>query len=296
MRTFFYTLGQGIRNLWRNKGYTLASIATIAACLFLFGLFYSVIYNIQHIVDNAQQDVSVTVFFKQGTTEDDIKKIQIAVKERPEVADVKYVSADEAWAEFSRENLGEYAEGFEENPLADSANLEIYLSDVSRQPELVSYLQGLDEVREVNYSEVAASTVSGANSLIGYASIAIIVILLVVAIFLISNTVATGIRNHEDEIRIMKYIGASDFFVRGPYVFEGLIIGLLGSVLPLVAIYELYKRAIVFIDTRFQILTQLLSFVSVHEIFKNLTPVLLFLGAGIGFLGSMLSVRKNLHV
>ena len=98
MRTFFYTLGQGIRNLWRNKGYTLASIATIAACLFLFGLFYSVIYNIQHIVDNAQQDVSVTVFFKQGTTEDDIKKIQIAVKERPEVADVKYVSADEAWA------------------------------------------------------------------------------------------------------------------------------------------------------------------------------------------------------
>jgi len=281
MRTFFYTLGQGIRNLWRNKGYTLASIATIAACLFLFGLFYSVIYNIQHIVDNAQQDVSVTVFFKQGTTEDDIRKIQIAVKERPEV---------------SRENLGEYAEGFEENPLADSANLEIYLSDVSKQPELVSYLQGLDEVREVNYSEVAASTVSGANSLIGYASIAIIVILLVVAIFLISNTVATGIRNHEDEIRIMKYIGASDFFVRGPYVFEGLIIGLLGSVLPLAAIYELYKRAIVFIDTRFQILTQLLSFVSVHEIFKNLTPVLLFLGAGIGFLGSMLSVRKNLHV
>ena len=161
---------------------------------------------------------------------------------------------------------------------------------------MVSYLQGLDEVREVNYSEVAASTVSGANSLIGYASIAIIVILLVVAIFLISNTVATGIRNHEDEIRIMKYIGASDFFVRGPYVFEGLIIGLLGSVLPLAAIYELYKRAIVFIDTRFQILTQLLSFVSVHEIFKNLTPVLLFLGAGIGFLGSMLSVRKNLHV
>lgn len=192
--SFFYTLGQGIKNIFRNKGYSAASIATISASLFLFGLFFSVIDNISYMVHNAEQGVAVTVFFDEGTSEDEINQIKIALEERPEVKRVVYVSADDAWSEFSKEYLGDYADGFTENPLAGDDNLEIYLNDVSKQGELVSYLENLDNVREVNRSEITADTLTGVNRLIAYTSAFIIGILIIVSVFLISNTVANGIK------------------------------------------------------------------------------------------------------
>lgn len=291
-----HTVGQGFRLLFRNKSYSLASIGTISACLFLFGMFYSVLTNFQHIVRTAEEGVSVTVFFKHGVTEEQIDQIRIAVEEREEVAQVNYVSAEDAWASFSEEYLGEYAEGFTENPLEDSANLEIYLSDISKQSELVSYLESLEEVRMVNRSELTANTLSGANRLIGYASVAIIGILLLVAVFLISNTIATGIQSHKDEINIMKYIGATDLYVRGPYVFEGLLLGFLGSLVPLVVTYFVYNKAVEIITSRYYMLTQLMKFLPVEEIFTTLIPISVILGVGIGFVGSILTIRKHLHV
>lgn len=296
MRTFFYSLGQGIRNLFRNKGYTAASIATISACLFLFGLFYSVMYNLQNFMQQAQENVSVTVFFQKGTTEDEIEQLEVALKERPEVRDVVYVSAEQAWEEFSKDYLGEYSDGFTDNPLADSENLEIYLNDVSKQSELVSFLNENTIVREVNRSDLIATTMTAGNNLVYYATMAIIVILFVVSIFLISNTVATGIINHKDEINIMKYIGATDFFVRGPYVFEGVIIGLIGSLIPIGLTYFIYNRAIAFIQDRFPAITRLISFLPVDQVFRLLVPVILALGVGIGFIGSIMTIRRHLHV
>ncbi len=294
--SLLHTVGQGFRLLFRNKSYSLASIGTISACLFLFGMFYSVLTNFQHIVRTAEEGVSVTVFFKHGVTEEQIDQIRIAVEEREEVAQVNYVSAEDAWASFSEEYLGEYAEGFTENPLEDSANLEIYLSDISKQSELVSYLESLEEVRMVNRSELTANTLSGANRLIGYASVAIIGILLLVAVFLISNTIATGIQSHKDEINIMKYIGATDLYVRGPYVFEGLLLGFLGSLIPLVVTYFVYNKAVEIITSRYYMLTQLMKFLPVEEIFTTLIPISVILGVGIGFVGSILTIRKHLHV
>ncbi len=293
--TLFYSIGQGIKNLFRNKGYTLASIATISSCLFLFGLFYSVLVNASHMLHNAEENVSVTVFFNEGVTEDQILQLKIALEEREEVKEVSYVSADAAWEEFSQE-LGEYADSIEENPLADSANLEVYLQDVSKQNELVSYLEGIDTVREVNRSDIAANTLTGANNLIAYASIVIIAILFVVSIFLISNTVATGIINHKDEITIMKYIGATDFFVRAPYVIEGLLIGLVGSLIPLGLTHIIYNKAIELVASRFAMLTNLLTFLPAEQVFDRLIPIEIILGVGIGFIGSTLTIRKHLHV
>ena len=147
MNSFLYTFGQGLSNLKRNKLFTLASVATIAACLFLFGLFYAILADFQNVVKTAEQGVSVTVFFNEGTTEDEILQLKVAVEERAEVSEVEYVSADAAWDSFKDEYLGEYSEGFTENPLANSANLEIYLKDVSKQGDLVDYLESLDDVR-----------------------------------------------------------------------------------------------------------------------------------------------------
>ena len=141
INSFFYTIGQGFKNLGRNKWYTLASVATISACLFLFGIFYSIITNFQHVVKTAEEGVSVTVFFNEGTTEEQILAVKSDLERRAEVREIVYVSAEEAWQGFKDEYLGEYADGFTENPLADSANLQIYLSDVSLQGALVTYAE-----------------------------------------------------------------------------------------------------------------------------------------------------------
>ncbi len=294
--TFFYTLKQGVISIFRNKWFSLASLATISACLFLFGLFYAVIINFQNIVKTAEEGVSVTAFFDEGISEERIVEIGEMIQKRTAVSKVVYVSADEAWNSFKEEYLGEYSDGFTENPLADSANYEIYMNDVSKQADLVTYLESIDGIREVNKSEVTANTLSGVNKLIGYVSVGIIAILLAVSVFLISNTVTIGISVRKEEIEIMKYIGATDFFVRSPFVVEGIIIGLLGSLFPLVIIYIIYNNVVDYVANKFQILTSLLQFLPVGTIFSTLIPVSMSIGVGIGFIGSFVTVRKHLRV
>ena len=294
--TFFYTIKQGFINIFRNKWFSLASIATISACLFLFGLFYSILMNVQNIVKTAQEGVSVTVFFDEGISDDRIQQIGDEIQKRPEVSKINFISADEAWDSFKEEYLGEYADGFTENPLENSASYEIYLNDVSMQPALVSFLEGLDGIREVNRSEITAASLTGINALIAYASIGIIAILFAVSIFLISNTVTIGISVRKEEISIMKYIGATDFFVRSPFVIEGMLIGAIGALIPMGIIYSVYNEVIGYIVGKFSNLSKLRAFLPVNEIFAKLLPGSLIMGIGIGFLGSIITVRKHLRV
>ncbi|MBR6771168.1 MAG: permease-like cell division protein FtsX [Lachnospiraceae bacterium] len=294
--TFFYTIGQGFRNIIRNKWFSLASIATIGACLFLFGVFYAILSNFQHIVKTAEKGVSVTVFFEEGISDTRIAEIGEQIGKRVEVSKIKYVSADEAWAEFKEDYLGEYADGFTENPLAESSHYEIYLNDVSMQSALVTYLESIQDIRRINQSEITARTLSGIDGLVAYVSLGIIAILFAVSIFLISNTVTIGISVRKEEINIMKYIGATDFFVRSPFIIEGVLIGLIGSMLPMGIIYVLYNRIIEYVAERFSMLSQLLNFLTVDTIFDTLLPIAISMGVGMGLVGSIVTVRKHLRV
>ncbi|MGN0167573.1 MAG: permease-like cell division protein FtsX [Acetatifactor sp.] len=307
--TLFYTIRQGFVNIFRNKSFSLASVATISACLFLFGIFYAIVANFQSAVMKAEEGVSVTVFFHcemddceshtegQIPTEQRIEEIGQLIAGRVEVSDIKFISDDEAWETFAADFYGEdYALGFPENPLEGEDNYEVYLSDVSMQSALVNWLESIPEVRKINYSEVTADTLSGVNQLIAYVSLGIIAILLAVSVFLIRNTVTMGISVRSTEINIMKYIGATDFFVRAPFVIEGMMIGLLGASIPLLLIYSLYNYALTYMVERFSILSNFMNFLSTEELFSVLTPVSLVVGVGIGFLGSVTTVRKHLHV
>lgn len=294
--TFIYTLKQGVVNIFRNKWYSLASIATISACLFMFGLFYSIVANFQHIVKEAQEGVAVTVFFDEDISEERIAEIGALIEARTEVKRTNYISADAAWESFKQEYLGEYADGFTENPLQDSANYEIYLNDVSQQASLVSYLETVEGIRMINKSEITANTLAGINKLVGYVALGIIAILLAVSVFLISNTVTIGISVRKEEINIMKYIGATDFFVRFPFVIEGMLIGAVGSLLPLAVVYLVYNSVIEFVLNKFTVLSGILNFLSVQQVFSTLIPVSLIIGIGIGFIGSFTTVRKHIRV
>ena len=295
--TIRYTIAQGLRNIVKNKMFSIASIATMAACIFMFGIFYSLVTNVQYIVDKAEEGVAIVVFVNEDVTDEQLKEIEKKLNSREEVLEVKYVSAEEAWEQFQKEYFGEdsdAAAGFEENPLENSDNFEVYMKDIEQQKSLVKYAEGLEGVRKVNKSEQVADALTNVNMLIAYVSGAIILVLLVVAIFLISNTVSMGITIRKEEIAIMKYIGAKDSFVRAPFILEGVLIGIFGAAIPLVVLYFAYEKAINYLLTKFSILNTLLEFLPVSGVYKTLLPVGLALGVGIGFVGSFFTIKKHL--
>lgn len=318
--SLLYVIKQGVVNIFHNKLFSLASVATISACLFIFGVFYAIVMNFQHIVMKAEEGVSVTVFFhseydlcyrdqgfqhreeyehpaEQIPTAERIEQIGREIEAREEVSHVKFTSDEEAWATFGPEYFGEdYASGYEDNPLRGENTYEVFLSDVAMQDTLVTWLQSIPEVRKVNFDESTASKLTGANLLIAYISAGIIIILFAVSIFLISNTVAVGIAARSQEINIMKYVGATDFFARSPFVIEGMIIGAVGAVIPLVALYHMYQIALDYLKTHYTALSNLFDFLSAQKVFSFLTPACFALGVGMGFVGSVLSVRKHLKV
>ncbi len=301
MSNFFYCIRQGLKNIFRNHTFSLASIGTITSCLFLFGLSFCILVNFQGMMKNLETSVGVTVFFKEGVTEERILEIKDTVELREEVASVTYVSEDEAWDEFKEDyfpdgDMGILTNLDQDNPLAGLANLEISLQDTSKQQELVDYLESFEEVDHVNSLDSVADSFTDISRLVSYVALGIIIILILVAIFLISNTVRIGIAVRREEIAIMKYIGATDIFVRGPFLVEGIVIGLLGAAIPVVLIRFIYVEIVRFITGQFPVVNVFLTFVPVNQIFNILLPVSLAIGLGIGFIGSYITLRKHIRV
>lgn len=297
--TIWYTLKQGIKNIRRNWMFSIASIITMAACIFLVGTFYSIVNNINNITRKVEQEVPVTVFFDEGTTQEEIDEIGELLKARPEVARVEFESADEAWEKFREDYFqgSDAAEGFkDDNPLVNSANYQVYLKEIERQNQLIAYIQGLDHVRDINQSEQAARTLGSFNKLVSYASIAIIAILVLISIFLISNTISVGISVRKEEIGIMKLIGATDNFVRSPFLLEGMVLGLIGAAIPLITLYYVYTSVVEYILNQFNVLTGIVDFIPVSTIYQVLLPLGIALGIGIGLIGSFMTTKKHLKV
>ena len=275
--TFGYSMKQGVKNIGRNKMFSIASIATMAACIFLFGLFYAIVINLNYIVEKAEEGVAITVFFNDDATQEQKDNIGEQLKTKDGVLDVNYISAEDAWNKFQEDYFGESkdaAEGFKnDNPLATSDNYEVYMADVAKQKEVVDFAMKLEGVRKVNKSDVVARTLTSVNRLMYYVSAAIILILLAVSIFLISNTVTMGITVRREEIAIMKYIGAKDGFVRAPFIIEGLIIGIVGAIIPLVMLFFMYDKAVSYIVTKFSLLNNIITFLPVTEAVSYIRPL-----------------------
>lgn len=298
--TLVYSFYQGLVNIKRNKMFSLASAGTIAACIFLLGTFYSVVANFQYMVKEMEKTISITVFFDKDLEEEQIVEIGEKIKQRYGVREVKYTSGEEAWEAYKEKYFAdspELAEGFkEDNPLANSSSYEIFLNDISMQPAMVTFLENLDGIRKVNYSDSTATAMTDLGKMVGFISAAIILILLGVGIFLISNTVTIGISVRKEEIAIMKLIGATDTFVRAPFLIEGIVIGIIGAMVPLTAIYYIYDKAIGYVMGQFQGVTSQLTFLSTHTIFQVLVPMSVLIGGGIGLVGSNITLRKHLKV
>jgi cell division transport system permease protein len=298
--TFFYILRQGFTNIRRNILFSLASVGTIISCLFIFGVVYAVIVNFQSGMSELESNVTISVFFDEDIADETVQLIGEQIRVIDYVDTMNYVTADEAWENFCQQNYDDPQAAMEafgdDNPLKNSASYEITLKDISRQAEFVAFAKGLEGVRKVRSSEVTADSISTLASIGGYASVGIIVILMLVSVFLISNTITIGITVRKEEINIMKLIGATNFFVRAPFIIEGIIIGAVGSVIPLWLLYEMYQRILDYVVGRFTVVASVFAFVSREELFRTLIPVGLILGVGVGLFGSIITTRKHLKV
>ena len=300
MRTFLYGIKQGFKNIYSNKMFSLAAVGTIATCLFLMGIVYMIICNFQNMLYNAESSVGLTVFFDEGISDDNIEEIGNRIKSISSVKNVKFVSAQEAWEKFKTEMYNDeddITDTFgDDNPLENSASYEVYLSEVSEQENVSGQIKTIAGVRKVVGSSSAAKSLGSFNILFAYVSASIIALLFFVSMFLISSPVASGIRVRRTEISIIKLVGATDMFVKLPFLVEGVVIGIVGAVIPILLLSVVYEKIVGFVAGRFSMLSDWLIFVESREVFNVLMPVLLLLGAGIGFLGSALSVRKYINV
>ena len=297
---FLYCLGQSFVAIKRNKVFFFATVATIAACVFLVGLFTAVAMNLSSLVSQAEENVCITVFFDEGIGEDKILAIGSEIGTWEEVERTEYTSAEEAWESYKLEYFAQYpelADAFaEDNPLANSASFDIYLKNIENQPSVVARIEALPGVRQVNRSETTASALTDIGKIVGIVSAALIIILMAVSIFLITNTIVTGIALRKEEIQIMKYVGATDFFVNSPFIFEGLIIGIVGAAIPLVILLLLYRSVMGFFIDQFQTLSSTFTLLPASQVFALLVPLSIGIGAAIGLIGSLIATRKHIKV
>ena len=299
-RSASYCVKQGLVNIKRNKLYSVASIGTVAACIFLISVILAIIINVNYMEKELEQKVGVTVFFENNTPQEKIDEIGKQIKADKRVKSMKFTSAEKAWSDFKEDYFKEdpeLAKGFEKNnPLANSASYTIYLKNIKTQDQFVKDVKKIEGIRKVKHSQKAKATLTNLERLLGYVSIALIIILLGVGIFLISNTVMIGINVRKEEIKIMKLIGSTNSFVRAPFVIEGVTIGLIGSIIPLVIMFVVYSKLIGLIISKFGVFARNISFAPQSTVFAILIPVGIGIGVGIGLIGSFFSIRKHLKV
>lgn len=300
IRTFFYCLKQGIVNLCRNSLFSLASVATISACIFLFCLFFALTANVENGAKRVQATVGITVFFDRSLPREEIEAIGEQIGAWPEVKELSFVSSEEAWETFKGqyfEGMEELAEGFEDdNPLAGSASYEIFLEDISKQSEIVERLEAMDGVRRVRYSSTLAEGFTTMGKMIWVLSALIIGVLLAVAVFLISNTISVTAAFRRQENEIMRYIGASNYMIRAPFVVEGVLLGFLGAAIPLVGMYFLYQKGVSYLKEQYGLIVGLLEPLPLEILYPYMAGGAMVLGVGIGFVVSFFTIRRHLKV
>ena len=301
MGSFFYCFGQGIKNIRRNRLFSIASIATMTVCIFLFGIMYFLMVNVKYNLLEMENGVGATVFFREGITDQELINLKNKIMTVDGIRRIEYISADEAWKKFKEDHFentdSELLASFgDDNPLQNSASFEVYFTSVEKQQPAIEKIRAMtaDGVRYVNNAEDLVKTLTSMNRGLSVAAVILVVLLLAIAMFLISTTVSIGVSVRAKEIQIQSLIGATDLFIRGPFLVEGCLIGLLGAAIPLSVLYGLYYKMVQLVATKLGILGAI-NFIGVNEVFAVLAPISACIGVGIGFFGSYYTLNRELR-
>ncbi|WFA09143.1 permease-like cell division protein FtsX [Tissierella sp. Yu-01] len=288
---------QGFQGMWRNRGMGVASVTSISAVLMILGIILIMILSINNFVaDTTTKFDEITVFLEDDIDDGTMTKIEDKIKGNEGIVSIIFESKDQALDKF-KQDWGDEAyllDGLERNnPLPNSYVVKV--EEIVYAENLVSSLTGLDGVEKVKYDKDVIDKLMLVADYIRVGGIIVIAILVFVSIFLISNTIKLTVTSRRREINIMKYVGATNNYIRGPFVMEGILFGLLGAIVSIVIVYYGYEY---FFDVVNERLYSLFSvfLLAPTMIFTDIVIIFSAIGIGIGALGSIVSMKRFLNV
>lgn len=291
LSTIKYYFREAVLSIIRNSWLSMASVGVVAVSLLILGASLLLVLNANTIADNLESSVEVSLFLEDNLPPDRIKALGEKIKAMPEVAHLEYVSKERALEEMKR-NFGDkrdILEGLEDkNPLPDAYRIKTH--SVEQVAPLAAQLGTLAEVNQVRYGQGVVEKLLALSNWIRTAGLVTMVLLGIAAVFLIATTIRLSVFARRKEIGIMKMIGATNWFVRFPFLLEGMMLGLAGAILAVIGVYFGYLSLI----SNIQLSLPFMQLVTDRSVLLLLTEGLLVLGLAIGAAGSLISVRKFL--
>lgn len=298
IRQFSNNIKEAFQGIARNKGMSLLSIISTTAVLVLFGVVLLLVLNMTGLVNETEKKVDkVVVYLTDSATEENVREIISAAEATGYVKDTSFTSKEQAWEDFSKNlelsNDSYFLDGMDENPLPASISLQ--LSNIKEAKTVAHSVQGMAGVYQVDYLNELIGKIVQLNDWVRTLGVVVVTILIIIAIVLIYNTVKSTISNRSHEIQIMKYIGASNGYIRRPLLMEGLVFGLVAGAIALTLVYFGYRGIYGLFDERLDILMGM-KLIQPRLILKDMAIIFVCIGVGVGLLGSSLSLGRYLDV
>lgn len=296
LRSFKSMIINGLTSIWRNKAIGFVSILTIFAVMLIMGLLLLGVLNINNYVHNINQSLDkIVVYFNDNVTFNQADDLMNKLSSKAEIKEITYISKDQAMVDAREmfKEKGFVLNGLEKNPLPSS--MELKVSDIAYAEELVSELEANKLVEETRYFQDWINRFLKIDRAIKIGSFVSFIIIVSLSVFVISNIIKVAISSRGTEIEIMKIVGASESYIKGPFIMEGLFYSILGAILALIAIFKIYQ---VFLNQYSTSIFEYLSFslVDMADVKSDLISIFIAISVGIGTIGSLDSLRKYLKV
>ena len=294
LRSLTYNIKQGFTQIFRNRGMSLASIFSITAMLLILGLFFVIRVNVNMFTEAVKQDYDqIEVFLKDDTSQEEIMNIMSRMKTCDGVTEVEYRTKDEA-LEIMKQRWGESGyllDTLGNNPLPSS--ILITVDSLDNAGKVAEYAGSFENVEDIQYYQETVEKLTDITNFLQIAALIIMGFLVVVSVVVVSNTVKLTVFARAKEIRIMKYIGATNWFIRGPFLAEGIMIGMLASIVATGLIALIYGKIVELIGAQVLAIVSC-PLISVSYLTFNMVIIFLALGMSIGAWGSIVSMRRFL--
>ena len=296
--TIRYFLNEGFSGLKKNLLMTVASIIAVAACISIMSFSYCVVSNLQYMLDQMEDSIGISVFLKGDLTSEDIENMKTTISGLDHVTNVTYISPADALDQL-KDQWGADEDIFiglddTNNPLSHSFQVE--LDQIESQDAVLAELQKIEGVDKVEYGQSLSEMLMSVSNVFQVAGILVMLVLGVISVMIIINTIRISVMNRRVEINIMKYVGATDWFIRWPFIIEGIIIGLIGAVLPMLVGMPMYGKTVSLFYNHIPFVENFVRFRVVGDVFSFVLPAALIFGILLGVVGSVTSIRKHLQV
>lgn len=292
-----YLISEGFSNVFKNKKGTMTSLITMICAMFMFGAAFAIGQNVNYIMDQVKQEQGIEVFILNDATDEEVNVLGEKIKKLDGVSTATFKSKQEA-LDSVKESFKEYPEAIAgyENDYIFPASYVVKLTDLSKAQEVEDAIAEMDSVKDIRSSNDTINTLLKIANGIRIAIAVVFAGLLVIAITIISNTIKLSVHARRKEISIMKYVGATNSFIRGPFLVEGVIIGIIAACITVVLVTFAYDAVATQIESSQVLQIMNVSLLQYAEILKLIIIVYAILGIGIGMIGSGLSMRKYLEV